>query len=126
MVGEIDDEALLGELGEPGLVGDVDIESAGSRHRIEGELLTDIVVRDGVEGDLDAGLLGEGGSALAIEFLVRRAGLDADRYRARRVGPADRAGAEIEAGACRRRARQERSAIESVCHCLFSSQVFFG
>ena len=71
------DEALLVELRQPHLVGDVDVEAAGARQRIEHELLADVVVRDRDELDLDAGGLGELGRVLLVERVVGRSRLHA-------------------------------------------------
>ena len=87
---ELRDEALLVELRQPHLVGDVDVEAAGARQRVEHELLADVVVRDGDELDLDARGLGELAGVGAVEGVVGRAGLHADRDLARcGEGPAD-------------------------------------
>ena len=72
MRGQVLDEALLVELRQPHLVGDVDVEAAGARQRVEHELLADVVVRDRDELDLDAGGLGELGGVLLVERVVGR------------------------------------------------------
>ena len=66
------------ELRQPHLVGDVDVEAAGARQRIEHELLADVVVRDRDELDLDARGRGELGGVLLVERVVGRAGFHAD------------------------------------------------
>ena len=115
-----DDKALLVELRQPHLIGDVDVEPTGPRQRVLGELLADVVVRNGVERDLDTGRLGELGGMFLVEFVVGRAGLRADRdLAAGGASEAQRTSAEV-----RTRHRLLPFPSETVCDETFFFIVF--
>ena len=71
-------KSLLVELGEPDLVGDIDIVAARARQRVLDELLADAVMRNRVKSDGNTSRFCELGRMLSIERIVRGPCLGAD------------------------------------------------